>query len=443
MNTPEAMDYLAGLARRRQLGEFDIVGYDGFSEAVEVFEGKVSNTEISRSAALGIRVLKDSKPGLAFTEKLSADALEVCLADALSHTELTNPVSFVLPASKPPQMPNFDRRSGEFSHIGFQELTRFAIETEARLRSADPRIENVPYTGASRSSSTGYFLNSKGLSYSLTHEDFGAYTAAVAAEGEQKKMGFASNARTEFSELSSLPLTALAADRALSQLGAAPVSPGTYTVLFSNRVSGQLFSLYQSPFFAEVVQRGQSRLAGKLEQPIAAECLNLRSDALDPTLRGSRALDSEGVPTGNLAVIESGRLTSYLYNLEAAAIDKRTPTGNGVRSVGSKAGTGFKNLVVSPGKKTRDDLLSAGRILLIDKLEGAAGCSAVSGEFSIGAQGFLYENGRMLQPVDRITLSSNFFDMLRHIEAISCEYNDQYSSVRVPDVLIGGIAVAG
>jgi PmbA protein len=221
------------------------------------------------------------------------------------------------------------------------------------------------------------------------------------------------------------------------------VPSGNYTVLFSNRVSGRLFSLYQSAFFAELVQKGQSRLAGRLGHQVAAEILNLRSDALDTSLPGSRALDSEGVPTQNLQVIESGRLASYLYNLESAAVENRAPTGNGVRSVGSKAGTAFHNLVVAPGGKTRAELLGSGRILLIDKLEGASGCSAISGEFSIGAQGFLYENGHMIQPVDRITLSSNFFDMLRKIVAVSSEYNDQYSAVRVPDLLIDSIAVAG
>lgn len=443
MNIQEALEYLAELARKRRLYEFDIVAYDSFSEAVEVFEGKISNTEISRSAALGIRVIDQSRPGLAFTEKLSCEALEICLADALAHAQLTDPVLFRLPEPAAAAGRSFDRRSADFDRVGFPELTQFAKKMEAELRSADLRIENVPYTGASRSATTEYFLNSHGVRYSLTHEEFGAYTAAVAAQGDQKKMGFASNARTDFSELGALPLAALAAERAVSQLGATPVSSGRYTVLFSNRVSGQLFSLYQSPFFAEVVQRGQSRLAGKLGQQIASECLQLRSDALDPALPGSRAIDSEGTPTTNLPVIVSGRLTNFLYNLEAAAFDQRPATGNGVRSVGAKAGTGFKNLVVAPGQRSRADLLSAGRVLLVDKLEGSSGCSAVSGEFSIGAQGFLFENGQMLKPVDRITLSSNFFDILQQIEDISCEYNDQYSSVRVPDVLVGGIAVAG
>ena len=53
------------------------------------------------------------------------------------------------------------------------------------------------------------------------------------------------------------------------------------------------------------------------------------------------------------------------------------------------------------------------------------------------------ENGEIQHAVDRITLSSNFFDMLQNIEQLSCEYNDQYSSLRVPDMLVANIAVAG
>lgn len=442
MNTQDAMECLAGIARRKNLAEFDIVAYESFSESVEVFEGKVSNTEISRSAAIGVRVLREARPGIAFTEKLSPAALEACLVDAESHTHLTDAVNYSLPEPTGLLGRDFDRRAPDFAQIGFRELRQYATEMEAALRSADQRIENVPYTGASRSAATGFFLNSHGVNYRLTHEDFGAYTAAVAARGEQKKMGFASNSRSDFGALCALPLAALAAERAVGQLGAGPITSGIYRVLFSNRVSGQLFSLYQSPFFADAVQKGQSRLVGRLQQAIAAPCLSLRSDAHDPNLRGSRALDSEGVPTINVPVIESGILVNYLYNLESAAVARNASTGNGVRYVGSKAGTGFTNLVVAPGTKTRDELIAAGRVLVIDKLEGAAGCSAVSGEFSIGAHGVLYNNGLAVQPVDRITLNCNFFDMLRNVEAVSSEYNDQYSSVRVPDVLIGGIAVA-
>lgn len=442
MNLEEAIAYLFNLARQKSLGEFDITGYDSFSESVEVFEGKISNTEIARSYSIGIRILHNHRPGIAFTEKLSPDALKLCLDDALAHTQLTDPVAFALPKSMPPSLENYDRVAADFATFDLDTLASFATTLEAQLRSADKRIENVPYTGASRSSFTSYFLNSHGIRYTLSQQDFGAYTAALAAAGAQKKLGIAANSRLSFSELSSLPLVEQAKERALSHLGAKPVTPGNYTVLFSNRVSGQIFSLYQSAFFAEMALRGQSRLMGKLGEQIASPCVSLFSVARDKSLRGSRALDSEGIPTHDVAVIAEGKFDSFLYNLEAAALEKKSPTGNAVRSPASKAGTAFMNLVVAAGKSGCADLLSSGRILLIDKLEGASGCSAVSGEFSIGAQGFLCENGRMLHPVDGITLSSNFFDMLRNVIAVSCEYNDQYSSIRVPDLLISGIAVA-
>lgn len=443
MTTTDAMEKIASLARAAACNDFDIVAYDSFSESVEVFEKKISNTEIQKSAALGIRVFKDKRPGIAFTEKLSADALKVCLDDALSHTQLTDPVSFDVAENQPASTENFDRVAVSFDQTPFSELARFAVALEDKARSIDKRVENVPYTGAARSSSRGYFLNSNGIAYSQLDQDFSAYSAAVAALGDQKKMGFYSNSRLSFADLEKLNIAGRAVERTVEQLGATPVPSGEYSILFSNRVSGQIISMYGSPFFAEMAIRGQSRLKGRLGETIASPLLSIRSLPHRKDLKASRARDSEGVPTRDITVLEKGKFTQFLYNLEAAALDKTSPTGNGVRSVGSKAGTGFKNLVVDAGNPTQKEILAHGKILMIDKLEGAAGCSAVSGEMSIGAQGFLYENGERVQAVDRITLSSNFFEMIKNIEAISSEYSDQYSSVRVPDLLIGKIAVAG
>ena len=49
------------------------------------------------------------------------------------------------------------------------------------------------------------------------------------------------------------------------------------------------------------------------------------------------------------------------------------------------------------------------RCLLVTQLEGQAGCNPVSGDISIGVQGFLLENGLRIQPVDSITVAGNFF----------------------------------
>jgi PmbA protein len=130
--------------------------------------------------------------------------------------------------------------------------------------------------------------------------------------------------------------------------------------------------------------------------------------------------------------------------LESAKKAGVSPTGTGARGYSGKAGTGFANYVVKPGVATLDELLARHeRCFYVVKLEGGSGCSAVSGEISIGAQGFLVEGGKKIRPVDRVTLSTNFFDLLKNVEAFGNEYNDSFSSVKVPDVLISGIHVAG
>ncbi|MBV6494330.1 MAG: Metalloprotease PmbA [Turneriella sp.] len=444
MNTIDAMEKIASLAHAVNCSGFDIVAYDSFSESVEVFEKKVSSSEVQNSSGIGIRVFKDKKPGIAFTEKFSTDALKTCLNDALSHTQITAPVPFtVAPLVANTGEENFNRVSPHFNDFSFEKLLDFAKNLEEEVRSKDLRIENVPYTGAHRSRSTSYFLNSNGVSYSHTDEDFGAYSAAVASKDGEKKMGVYGNSRLEFIELQKISLAEEVWQRTLKQLGAKPVHSGKYRILFSNRISGSFFSMYSSAFFAQKAIHLESRLKGRVGEKIASGILNIKSIGRDKTLRGSRAYDAEGVPTQNVKVVENGIFKNFLYNLESAAIDKVTSTGNASRSVSSKAATSFKNFVVDKGTHSLKEILAQGKILLIDKFDGAAGCSSVSGEFSIGAHGSLFENGEIVHSVDRITLSGNFFEMLERIEEISNEYNDQYSSVRVPDILIDSVSVAG
>jgi PmbA protein len=159
---------------------------------------------------------------------------------------------------------------------------------------------------------------------------------------------------------------------------------------------------------------------------------------------GSHLFDGEGVPAQRLEIVKDGVLQTFLYNLESAKKAGVAPTGTGSRGYSGKAGTGFANYIVPLGRDSLESLLGRyPKCLLVVKLEGGSGCSAISGEISIGAQGFLYEHGKRVRAVDRVTLSTNFFDLLPGIRGFSDEYSDAFSSVRVPDVLVESVHVAG
>jgi PmbA protein len=129
--------------------------------------------------------------------------------------------------------------------------------------------------------------------------------------------------------------------------------------------------------------------------------------------------------------------------MESASKENRKSTGHGVRSFAGKAATGFMNAIVPLGDLSKNEILKLfPKCLLINHLEGASGCNSVSGEISIGAQGFFCENGEIIHAADNLTISANFFDLLKNIAGISNKYSDSFSSVKIPSIAISEMAVS-
>jgi PmbA protein len=99
--------------------------------------------------------------------------------------------------------------------------------------------------------------------------------------------------------------------------------------------------------------------------------------------------------------------------------------------------------VVPLGELPKEKILAIfPKCLLITHLEGSSGCHPVSGEISIGVQGFWCENGTPLYAADNLTISTNFFDLLKNITGIGNSYNDSFSSIKVPSLAISEMAVS-
>ena len=191
------------------------------------------------------------------------------------------------------------------------------------------------------------------------------------------------------------------------------------------------------------MQKGMSRLAGKEGEVVASSAFSLWNDPAGELFQHKHFFDSEGVPTQRLKVIENGVFNSALYNLETAAKAGRKSTGNGARGFGTKMSTSFYNLLVPAGDKSTAELLKLfPKCLLVARLEGNSGCNAVSGELSIGAHGFWCENGVIQHPVDGVTLSGNFFDIIKNVVAVGNEYYNPFASYKVPALAISELAVS-
>ena len=69
------------------------------------------------------------------------------------------------------------------------------------------------------------------------------------------------------------------------------------------------------------------------------------------------------------------------------------------------------------------------------------GSNLVTGDYSVGATGFLVENGEIKYPVSEITIAGNFNDMFKNITlANDLNFKD---SINSPTMMIEGMTVAG
>lgn len=440
----EALEHILSFAKGLGATQADALYGDDDSLSVEVFEAKVKSIETSRSAGLGLRVFVDGRPGYSFTERLTRDAIERCARDAVDLAGLTDELLLDLPQGWALPEEEISAWSPLVAGLDVPTMVDWCREAEAAAQAGDERVFNVPHLGAGRSSGYLMLANSNGLLLSRRNASCSLGIGVVAKAGESTKMGVDVLATLDPSDIRAGVMARTAVARATSLLGARSVGACEMAVLFDERVSASLLGIFSGIFVGENVQKGQSRLAGREGQKIASEGFTLSTRPHLPRQAGSRFFDGEGVATRSRSIVENGVLQGFLHNLESARRAGCAPTGDAQRGYSGKVGTGFSNLLVPKGHQDFATLsASHERLLHVVKLEGATGCNAVSGEISIGVQGFLYENGALVQPVDRITVSGNFFELLERIEALGDTYRPGLSSSFVPSILVSKMAVGG
>ena len=110
-----------------------------------------------------------------------------------------------------------------------------------------------------------------------------------------------------------------------------------------------------------------------------------------------------------------------------------------LKSNGRSGGT--SNLFFEKGSISYKDLLKLNqRTLYITETIGH-GSNLVTGDYSVGANGFMVENGVFKYPVSEITIAGNFKDIFKNI-TLADDLEFKYST-NAPTMLIEGMVVAG
>ncbi len=445
MDQQGAVEYVLALAREHRQADVDLLLERDEKLSLRVFAGQVEQVDQATALGLGIRVVHEGRTGLAFTERLGEDALEKTFRAAEDNARLNDPAEVVMPAA-PEDVPDaqaLDLFHPELETLTVAELGAFGLEIEATARQADPRLTAVSRLMVSRSTTEYRVVSTHGVRYHQRHNSVGAYCQVLLEAQDCRKSGAYLWTQRRWDPTQAQHIGTMADNKAAALLHAGPIPGGPVPVVFDEFCAPQLLALYFGCFSAEAVQKGQSRLRGKLGESIAAEAIDLTDEPHRVGAVGSRYVDAEGIPTRQLPLIEQGRLVNFLYHIDSARREGRESTGHAGRSYDGGVVTSSHNLVLPTGDYTLEDLIGLPeRCLLVTELEGAAGCNPLSGDISIGVQGFWVDHGQRLQPVDSVTIAGNFFDLLTSIRARGNTYQPNLTRMFIPPVLVEGLTVS-
>lgn len=407
----------------------------GRSIECEIRERKVEKLQESASASMSVAVYADGKYSGHSTNDLRWESVERFLDDALAMTKILEPDPFrTLPDPKLyANRPTIELGMNDPAYASVETAARkkFAREIEDAALSMPGEIQSVS-TAFSDGWGESIRVTSNGFKGREEYTSFSAYAECTVRDGDKRPEDYwymASRKSSDIKDPGAIGRTAV--ERATSRIGAKKIAGGNMDVAVENRAAGRLLGFFLAASTAGALQQKRSFLDGKLGQKVISEKLTIIDDPLIPGALASRHFDGEGISARRMPVIEKGVLKNFFVDTYYGRKLKMEPTTGG-----------WSNLVIEPGKKDLAAITKGIKkgIVVTSFLGGNS--NSLTGDFSVGIQGYLVENGERAHPIAEMNLSGNHKEFWSSLAEVG---SDPWlvSSVRIPTLLFGNVAVSG
>ena len=434
------------LADGKNSGFSDMEVYYEKSErfACQIYKGELDHYETADDGGLSFRGTFNGNMGYAYTEKLDEDSITFLLESAKANAEILEEEEQDDIFSGSDHYEKIDFYSEKLNEIPIPDKIEFLKEVESKVASYDPRITSINSCKLIEQSNDRVLANSKGLFLQERKNYLAIVLSVIVKQGEETKSGFTVEITKDFSTLNADEIAKKAAEEALSYLGEKSIASKRYPIILRNDAAASLLGTFLPVFSAEVAQKGRSLLEGKTDTVIAAKGITIKDDPFHQEGFSSRNFDGEGVASKTCSVVENGILKTLLHNRKTAQKDGVETTGHAYKS--SYKGTltvAPSNFYIVPGEKGYDDLVeSLEETVIITKLAGLhSGANAVSGDFSVAANGFYVKDGKIQSPVKQMTIAGNFFDLLKEIQEVGSDLYFSTSGIGSPSLLLKELSV--
>lgn len=222
--------------------------------------------------------------------------------------------------------------------------------------------------------------------------------------------------------------------RSRAQVGSDAVPGGRYNMVVDSEVASKMVSPVLRALNAFSIQQNNSFLVDSLGKRPFPEGLTIMDL---PHIKGqtcSKLFDSEGVATAETPIIRSGEVCEYFVNTYMSRKLGIAPT--------VEEATRPKVLPWPESGLGRSDILKiCGNGILVTDFNGG-NSNPVTGDFSYGIEGFLFENGKVSRPVSGMLVTGNFLSLWKKLIAAGDDARDCMSKL-IPTLAFADVDFSG
>lgn len=419
----------------------DAIFAGGTSLSVSRRMGKVEEIEREESASVGLRVFLGQRSAIVSSSSADPGGFERLAAQAVAMARVVpeDRFSSIPDAPPPPDLTALDLLDPDEPDVATL-MARAEAAEDAALAVAG--ITNSEGAGASWGRTEIALATSRGFRGAYARSGHLVSVIPIAGEGVAMQRDYEISSAVHGADLRDpSEMGRAAAERAIRRLN--PVRPKTaqLPVVYHRRIAGSLLGHFVGAINGAAIARGTSFLKNAMGEAVFAPGISIIDDPFRVRGLRSRGFDGEGQPVSRRALIDDGRLTSWLLDTRSAAQLGLSTTGHAARGTSGPPGPAPSNLYMEAGNVSPDDLVRDIYVgVYVIELIGA-GVNGVTGDYSRGAAGFMIRGGELAEPVAEMTVAGNLRDMYgRIVAANDLEFR---RGTDAPTLRVDGMTLAG
>lgn len=412
------------------------------TEIIALLDGEIDNIRQTGDRALTFKVFADGKYGVFSTNRLEAESVRELLKMAVENVRLLAPDKFRrLPDKEETAKDAIRGDEMELCWDGYDSVT-----AEQRLDMA--RRVSVFNEFSTESTDRDWKLVSEEVEYNNTLTDtYLTSSDRIGCRQIETSFEVCSNVTVEDNkgnkysglwwDYSISPEKVLASDcghkavmQAAGQIGQVNVNGGKYRMVVSRRVSGRLVQPVLNALSGRAIQQKSSFLTDTLDKKIFSDGLTILDRPREKGKSGSILFDGEGRACLDRDIIVNGVVKEYFINtymsgklgMPATSESANRPV---VQPFVSEK-TGAEGNIDLTLLQEADVLALCGSGILVTDFNGG-NCNSATGDFSYGAEGFVFENGKIKAPVSGMLITGNMKELWSNLLVAASDPMDGFS----------------